>query len=76
MSRNRKQITCDCDAYPFPHRLGGGQCDPCKCDACFDGYCEVHGTDDSIWYNPFTGRTYRIDWHPSLTVGERNPGLK
>jgi len=20
------QETCNCDAYPFPHRLGGGKC--------------------------------------------------
>lgn len=24
-------MTCHCDAYPFPHRLGGGECDECGC---------------------------------------------
>jgi hypothetical protein len=23
---NPKWITCQCDAYPFPHRFGGGLC--------------------------------------------------
>lgn len=27
-----KQETCRCSAYPFPHRKGGGACDP-------DGMC-------------------------------------
>lgn len=24
--RKRKQITCQCTAYKFPHRFGGGKC--------------------------------------------------
>lgn len=24
--RRRRQTTCTCRAYPFPHRLGGGDC--------------------------------------------------
>ncbi|MGL5035697.1 MAG: hypothetical protein ACRC6M_18075 [Microcystaceae cyanobacterium] len=24
--RKRTQTTCNCDAYPFPHRLNSGQC--------------------------------------------------
>lgn len=46
----RKQMTCWCDAYRFPHRIGGGDCgyhiDQKFCDACDSGYCEFHGTDD------------------------------
>lgn len=26
MKRNRKQVTCHCSAYSFPHRFGGGKC--------------------------------------------------
>ena len=22
-----RRLTCWCDAYPFPHRVGGGECD-------------------------------------------------
>lgn len=22
----RNQVTCNCEAYPFPHRLDGGKC--------------------------------------------------
>ena len=24
-------MICNCDAYPFPHRLGSGACDECGC---------------------------------------------
>lgn len=49
-----RQVTCRCDCYPFPHRLGGGHCryddDALRCSACQDGYCEYHrywdGYDD------------------------------
>lgn len=23
----RRQVTCTCEAYDFPHRFGGGRCD-------------------------------------------------
>lgn len=25
--RRRRQVTCNCQAYDFPHRFGGGGCD-------------------------------------------------
>ena len=25
-------MTCQCDAYDFPHRMGGGACDECGCE--------------------------------------------
>lgn len=25
-TRKRNQVTCKCDAYPFPHREYGGKC--------------------------------------------------
>jgi hypothetical protein len=52
----RKQITCTCKAYPFPHRLSGGKCtiiaycsryfyeDRALCALCLcnkQSYCEV-----------------------------------
>lgn len=52
--RKRRQITCNCQAYDFPHRFGGGRCDGLAiveanvggyhCDACNllnGGRCEV-----------------------------------
>ncbi|QXG07631.1 hypothetical protein [Erwinia phage Snitter] len=27
MMKRRRQTTCTCDAYDFPHRFGGGRCD-------------------------------------------------
>ena len=27
MAKKREQETCNCEAYPFPHRLGGGKCE-------------------------------------------------
>lgn len=43
--------TCTCDAYPYPHRTGGGACDECGCpDAphCEHWIASVDpfGTDD------------------------------
>ena len=49
----RKQVTCDCMAYDFPHRFGGGKCNGLsivernaygnQCSACnlFNDGCEV-----------------------------------
>ena len=25
-------MICNCEAYPFPHRLGGGACEECGCE--------------------------------------------
>lgn len=49
----RKQVTCKCRAYDFPHRFGGGRCTGIAiveehfpgnlCSGCllFNGGCEV-----------------------------------
>ncbi len=63
----RKQMTCWCPGYKFPHRIGGGNCDyhmeQDKCPACADGYCEFHQVSD-----------YQ-ELDVSLTTAERNPSL-
>lgn len=52
----KKQVTCWCDAYPFPHRQGGGKCempeycgersyDPQDCQAP-DVFCYYHTYDE------------------------------
>ncbi len=61
----RKQMTCWCEAYRFPHRIGSGDCGyhitQELCDACDTGYCEFHGTDNFQ--------------EPSLSRAERNRDL-
>ena len=48
----RKQDTCYCDAYRFPHRLGGGKCENVDIDGPFctscGSSCEVVQGDDGI----------------------------
>lgn len=51
--RKRNQVTCNCQAYEFPHRFGGGACDGYHivieqaggelCQHCnlFNGRCEI-----------------------------------
>ncbi len=57
-----KQITCNCSAYNFPHRLGGGKCsgsewaesyfmtvgECCKQCNCNNGGCEVATGQENI----------------------------
>ena len=64
----KEQITCRCDEYPFPHRMGGGNCmyheDTEECGHCDEGYCEFHKTDNS-----------RDLLNEVPTAAERNRGL-
>lgn len=71
----KNQITCRCDAYPFPHRQGGGDCEmPEFCgershyiDDCLapDELCHHHNRSSDDYY-------YLRD--ECLTAGERNVG--
>lgn len=38
MRKKRNQVTCECSAYGFPHRLGGGNC---NCSSWFSGYRQL-----------------------------------
>ena len=60
----KDQVTCVCSAYPFPHRIGGGQCtgtewsasymevDSANCQTCNcntqDGSCDVANGAESF----------------------------
>lgn len=72
------EMPCLCFAYPFPHRMGGGNCEmPDWCgqhltgtwEDCYflieDGLCDTHqpGPEPETYFT-----------HPSLTNGERNRG--
>lgn len=67
--------TCNCDAYPFPHREGGGDCNmPDWCgvhsrsweDCAIEGVCEYH---------QYIDREYHYDpREEALTAAERNAG--
>ena len=64
----KDQVTCRCDGYRFPHRMGGGDCefqdDYDLCDACQDGECKYHET---YIVEPYISET--------LSAAQRNPGL-
>ena len=79
-----EQITCNCPAYAFPHRQGGGDCDmPGNCeqmnelgweDACgecgMDDYCPIQDEiQQRIWEN-------EQRYHPALTIQERNSDFR
>ena len=62
----KKRRPCTCEAYPFPHRRNSNpriSCD--ELDQPERGWRERH-------FNPFTGRYFYVDTHPSLTAWERN----
>ena len=44
--------TCTCDAYPYPHRTGGGACIECGCPEAprcehWAASTDPHGTGDN-----------------------------
>tara|TARA_B100000745_G_scaffold262278_1_gene186390 strand:+ start:325 stop:639 length:315 start_codon:yes stop_codon:yes gene_type:complete len=63
--RDRVQVTCNCGAYEFPHRISGGRCsgadwaesyfvlEQSECQYCncnHNGVCEVATGQESIKY--------------------------
>ena len=59
MQRNK----CTCDAYKFPHRQGGGNCDECGCEdspRCehWEAVADPYATGDH-WYVVFERREAR-----------------
>jgi hypothetical protein len=63
--QRRRQVTCLCGRYDFPHRLGGGKCYGrdwaasyyetegwccARCNAKVDGACEVAAGQEEIRY--------------------------
>ena len=76
----RKQITCRCPAYNFPHREGGGKCEmPEHCIAVEGegfaecGYCEM---DDKCIYQDRARHSQYDPREEALTIQERNPGWR
>ena len=70
-----RQITCRCNAYKFPHRLGGGRCSGAKwaenyfyqirteCEGCnsnCETHCEVATGQESITECQAVWETLRI----------------
>lgn len=48
---------CTCDAYPFPHRTGGGDCDECGCEDAplcehWEKELDPYGTGDH-WFTAY-----------------------
>lgn len=55
--RRHDQVTCSCNAYPFPHRADSGQCEdpgpkPASCRECRHGEMVIdpYGTGDR-WFS-------------------------
>ena len=77
----RKQITCRCPVYDFPHRQGGGKCKmPTDCETANElgfnetcGWCEM---DDNCPYQDSYRWHHHKRNHPSLTIQERNPNFR
>ena len=81
MSAKRKRNLprpCRCDAYPFPHRPGGGACesDPdieCSHHKYFDPYEWQYRRGE---YCPYCDYSPLYDERSeALSAAERNPGL-
>lgn len=55
MTAKRKQETCNCPAYPFPHRKDSGKCG--KVERCYHGIAREYETclecEDNVrrWMN-------------------------
>lgn len=51
--RRDERPVCQCDAYPFPHRKGGGRCDGNDTERIAVGYFGwLSATRQSFSYNP------------------------
>lgn len=75
----RNQITCNCPAYAFPHRQGGGKCTlPEHCELYDDDWCD----DDCEFVDkcPIIQEIrLRVAWASvteTLTSQERNPNFR
>jgi hypothetical protein len=81
MKAKRKQITCRCPAYDFPHRQGGGECTmPDDCPPANEigfkevcGWCEM---DDNCVYQEKYRWCHYDPREEALTVQERNPNFR
>ena len=57
--RARRQETCHCAAYPFPHRAGSGPCvgdEPGPFCGCCGQPCGVHAEDYGVGEYEFWGQ--------------------
>lgn len=68
----RTQETCTCKAYPFPHRLGGGECNREEVSGpyCRDcGSNDVRMVDNGIGPFEYWGsRGVHHDWQPECHI--------
>jgi hypothetical protein len=72
----RKQITCYCTSYSFPHRQGGGKCEmPDFCGEPSRWFDDCIAPNDFCYYhehNYYDG--FGFVRSETLTAGERNVG--
>lgn len=75
--RKRHQVTCECSAYDFPHRIGGGACtgsgwcgsykeiDSSLCEDCncFEsGECQVETGQEKFKHGDCYETEFRSSW--------------
>ena len=77
MKRIRNQVTCECSAYSFPHRLGSGSCtgagwcdsyreiDSSLCESCncfSNGECQVETGQEKLKHADCYDFELRSSW--------------
>lgn len=70
-----KPQPCHCNAYPFPHRVGGGNCEgETLCKHGYPGYNDYDEWDNCCPDGCHDDQMPYED-NPCLTAGERNPSM-
>jgi len=73
----RKQVTCNCSAYPFPHRNHGGKCQSCRHGKNWLGLYEMYVLEnrDGEWCDDCAYEEgFRGEPSETLSAWERNRG--
>lgn len=73
--KHKAQETCNCPAYPFPHRWRGGKCDACKHGKDWRGLYEALTLENGEWCPDCAyDEGYRGETPETLSAYERNRG--
>lgn len=71
----KKQVTCYCSAYPFPHRKHGGKCQSCKHGLNWLGLYEEYTLENGDWCEDCAyDEGFRGEPSETLSAWERNRG--
>lgn len=71
----RKQVTCYCSAYSFPHRKHGGRCISCRHEKDWRGVYEASVLEYGEWCEDCAYEEgFRGEPSETLSAWERNRG--